>query len=629
MNLLALVALQLAALAVLLLAAAGLGALALGRRADEAAVEWLALRIALGLGLAGSLLGIAAAMGGLRRPVVLALAALAALGGARRIGAAFGGPGRPGGRAEARRAPLLALACALAPALVWGLYPPLAYDAAVYHLPYARAFAEAHRLVELPDLIFPVFPQLVETLFAGLLSATGADTPTHLVQWSAVAAAALLLYGAGRRLFSARAGLWAAALWLAHPLVHYQAASAYVDATLALFVLLALCAWERWRERPEPAWLVTAGAALGFAAATKYLGLLWIALFALLTLVAAPRGRRWRGACALLAVAVLVAGPWYLRIYRATGNPVHPFLGPLFEGGRASAIDRQLGLADGDSAGDLAGAALRRVAAVARRPAELARFAWRASFAPDAFDRQSPLAPWPLLLTPLAALFAFGDRRLLRWLSLTLAFAVLWTTTQPRFQLGGAALLALAGAGGLELLARRFAPVGHRLATPWAGATLALLLIAPGPLYALYKLAALPGPPPATPSARQDFLDRQVAGHAALRRLEEVRGERYVLYVAGAPDLTYHARGRLLGQARSPYRFGRIRALLGDAAALHRELAAMGADHFLAVGAPRARLPRDAAFTRLFTPLYEDERCALFALAPGAERAAAEAGSPP
>ncbi len=570
-------------------------------------------------------------MGGLRRPVVLGLAAIAAVLGARRVGAAFAGPGRPDTAADGRRAPLLALACALTPALVWGLYPPVAYDAAVYHLPYARAFAEAHRLVELPDLIFPVFPQLVETLFAGMMSATGADTPTHLVQWSAVAAAALLLYGAGRRLFSARAGLWAAALWLAHPLVHYQAASAYVDATLALFVLLALCAWERWRERPEPAWLATAGAALGFAAATKYLGLLWIALFVALTLVAAPRGRRWRGACALAAVAALVAGPWYLRNYQATGNPVHPFLAPLFEGGKASAIDRHLGLEDGDSAGDLAGAALRRVAAVARRPAELARFAWRASFEPGAFDRQSPLAPWPLLLTPIAALFALGDRRLLRWLALTLAFAVLWTTTQPRFQLGGATLLALAGAGGLELLARRFAPIRHRLARPWAGAALALLLIAPGPIYAVYKLASLPGPPPAAPWARQDFLDRQVAGHAALRRLEQVRGERYVLYVAGAPDLTYHARGRVLGQARSPYRFSRIRPLLRDPTALHRALRAMGADHFLVVGALRRRLPRDAAFARLFTPLYEDERCELFALAPGAESAAsrAGAGSPP
>src|SRR5262249_44797932 len=32
----------------------------------------------------------------------------------------------------------------LAPLLVLALYPPTGYDATVYHLPYARAFAETH-----------------------------------------------------------------------------------------------------------------------------------------------------------------------------------------------------------------------------------------------------------------------------------------------------------------------------------------------------------------------------------------------------------------------------------------------------------------------------------------------------
>lgn len=615
-GLLRLVALQVVALAGLLLAAAGLGATALGRRRDEEPLDWLATRLALGLGLAGTLLFVLAAAGGLRRAAVLPLAAAAAALGARRIAAVFATPPGAEGAAADPRGVLLSLAAVLGPAFVWSLYPPAAFDATVYHLPWARAFATAHRLVETPDLLFPVFPQLAETLFAGLMAATGADTTAHLVQWSAAATAALLLYATGRRLFSTRAGLWAAALWLAHPLVHYQAASGYVDATLALFALLAACAWERWRERPEPAWLAVAGAALGFAAATKYLGLLWIALFAALTLVAGPHGRRVRGALVLVALAALVAGPWYLRIYRTTGNPVYPFLAPVFGDGEASAIDRHLGLGDDASVGDVAGAALRRVAAVARRPAELARFAWTASFEPAAFDRQAPLAPWPLLLVPLAAIFALRDRRLLRWLALAGAYAVLWTTTQPRFQLAGAALFALAGAGALEYLARRAAPVGRSLAPSWTGAALALLLVAPGPLYAVHKVAKLGVAPPASDGARAAFLDRQVPGHAALRHLEAERGARYVVYVLGAPDLTYYARGRLLGQARGPHRVGRLRPLLGDAAGLHRALLATGADHFLVVGPLRDRLRRDADFARLFPARFADERSELFALAP-------------
>ena len=122
--------------------------------------------------------------------------------------------------------------------------------------------------------------------------------------------------------------------------------------------------------------------------------------------------------------------------------------------------------------------------------------------------------------------------------------------------------------------------------------------------------------PPSSDGARAAFLDRQVAGHAALRHLEADRGKRYVVYVLGAPDLTYYARGRLLGQARGPYRVGRVRPLLANAAGLHRALLEADADHFLIVGALRDRMPRNADFARRFSLRFADDRSELFALAP-------------
>jgi hypothetical protein len=57
--------------------------------------------------------------------------------------------------------------------------------------------------------------------------------------------------------------------------------------------------------------------------------------------------------------------------------------------------------------------------------------------------------------------------------------------------------------------------------------------------------------------------------------------------------------------------------LLGDPAALHRELRAMDADHLLVVhGSLAAPLRRDAAFDRLFRRLGGDGRYELFALRP-------------
>jgi 4-amino-4-deoxy-L-arabinose transferase-like glycosyltransferase len=452
--------------------------------------------------------------------------------------------------------------------------------------------------------------------------ATGADVTAHAVQLLAFAAAALLLHAAGRRFFSPAAGLWAAALWLAHPLAHYQAASAYVDLVLALFCLLAVVAWEAWREgrlagvARSGGWLALSGAAGGFAAATKYLGLLWLGVLGLVGLAAAPRGRRLAPATVVGLVALAVAGPWYVRIHHHTGNPVHPLLGSLLGGGEeGSRYDHVIGIAGEPGTGDGAAGLARGAARALARPAELPRFAWRATFDRRWFSRQSPLAPWHLVLVPLAAAFALRDRRLLRWLLLVAVYALLWTTHDPRFQLPSLALLALAGGGALHHLGERLPAIGRWLARPAAVWALAVVLALPGPAYAVYKLARHGPLPPVTPAAREAYLDREVPAYAAVRLLNERHGADYTVFVLHGQDLTYYADGRLLGHLLGPWSQDRVLPLVGDPAALHRELHTMGVDYLLAV---HARLPvpfrRDGDFRRLFEPVASEERWELLAV---------------
>lgn len=624
---------QLVALALLALAAIGAGWPLVRLLPVAGRREAVAVAAAAGLGVLGSVLFLLGLAGGLWRWVVLALAAVAAGAGAAALRAirrsADGGVGPlaiepalpPAGATAAGaaapafdprpRAAAAALAVALVPAFVWGLFPPTGFDATTYHLPFARAFVEAHRLVVVPELVFPVFPQLAEVLFAGMMLATRADVAAHVVQLLALAAGALLLDAAGRRFFSPAAGLWAAALWLAHPLAHYQAASAYVDLVLALFGLLAVVAWEAWREgraagaERSGGWLVLAGAAGGFAAATKYLGLLWLGALGLVGLAGRPWRRRLAAAAVVGLVALAVGGPWYLRIHHHTGNPVHPMLGSLLGGGDAGSLyDRALGVSDAPSAGEgvaqLAGGAVRALA----RPAELPRFAWRASFDRRGFSNQSPLAPWHLVLVPLAAAFSWHDRRLLRWLLLVAVYALLWTTHDPRFQLPSMALLALAGGGALHHLGGRLPAVGRRLGRPAAAWAVAALLALPGPAYAVYKLVRHGPLPPVTPAARQAYLDREVAGHAAIRLLNRRHGGDYTVFVLHGAYLADFAHGRLLGHHLGPWREARVLPLAGDPAALHRELRTMEVDHLLAIHA-RGTVPfrRDAEFRRLFAPV--------------------------
>lgn len=618
---------QLLVLTLLAVAAAGAGHLLTRRLPTASRREAWAVAMATGLGVLGSALFLLGLAGGLRRWVVVTLLAAAFAAGVpalrailrpadgRRAALSATAPGlRPAPRAAA-----FALAIALLPTFVWSLFPPTGFDATTYHLPYARAFVEAQRLVVVPELLFPVFPQLAESLFTAMLLVTGADVTTHLVQFLALAVVALLLDAGGRRFFSPAAGPWAAALWLAHPLAHYQAASAYVDLLLALFCLLAVHAWEAWREGGPKrgwGWLVLSGAAGGFAAATKYLGLIWLGALGLLGLAGAPRRRRLAAAAIVGLVALAVAGPWYARIAHHTGNPVHPLLGSLFDdAAEASRLDAIVGIA-GDSSAGGAAALVTGVGRALARPGELGRFAWRASFDRRWFSRQSALAPWYFVLVPLAAVFCLRDRRLLRWLLLVAVYALLWTTHDPRFQLPSMALLALAGAGALHHLGRRFPTLGERMDRPAAVWALAAALALPGPAYAVYKIARH-GPLPVTAQARQAHLDREIAGHAAIRRLNALHGDDYTVFALNGQDLTYFARGRLLGHVLGPYREDRVLPLVGDPAALHRELRAMDVDHLLVVherqGVP---LVRDRDFRRLFHPVVDGERFELFAVAP-------------
>ena len=89
------------------------------------------------------------------------------------------------------------------------LYPPTAFDATMYHLPSAIAYAQNHSLVFLPLVRFSLFPQINEMLFPLVLILSD-DVSAHLVQFLMMGLVALGLYAWGQRLFNSRVSCWAA-----------------------------------------------------------------------------------------------------------------------------------------------------------------------------------------------------------------------------------------------------------------------------------------------------------------------------------------------------------------------------------------------------------------------------------
>jgi 4-amino-4-deoxy-L-arabinose transferase-like glycosyltransferase len=617
-----LIAQQAAAGLGLTLVAAAAGRLVTLRLALRDRAEALVVATASGLGALGTSLLWLGLVGGIRRWVVLAIAAAAIV--SARLWPRGGVAGVPpdaepdagAGAAEiAPRTALLALGAALVPTFFWGLYPPTAYDATAYHLPFATAFAESHRLVEVPGLVFEIFPHLVEVLFSAMLLVTGTDIAAHLVQLLCLALIAGLLYCAGRRFYgSSRLGLWAGALWLAHPLAHYQGASGYIDVATAAFCVLALFAWEAWRDGSGRGWLVLSGAACGFAAAAKYVGLQWALLLAALTLFAAPRGRRLRGAAGLRLCAAAIAAPWYARIGMATGNPVYP----MFDDPRRDPI--ALRRVAGPESGGIAERARTVATGVGRgigRIPDLARFAWDASFARQRFNYQAPLAPWHLALVPLAALLAWRDPRLLRWFALTVVYFLLGAGRDPRFLLPIAAMMALAGAIGLERALASLPAVRSRLASTGVVWAVALLLAAPGPLYAAWKVGRIGEPPATDDERRRAYLARTIGGYEALLALERRVGGDYSLLAWSAPRLPHFVTGRWVFPGRALHRRALKLARLGRGEDVVRELRMHGADTLL-VSEPklRAALRADPRFAAGATLLYEDPIFDLYRLEP-------------
>ena len=557
-----------------------------GSLRQEFGLEELGLSIGLGLGTAGMGLFALGLLGLLTLPAVLAGFALvhahAALRGTWRETRDRVRRALAGGKIGRDFLPWIpaAAVCLLAAAL--SVYPPTGFDATAYHLPFARAFAQAHRLVVLPARRFPVFPQLGESGFSAMMLLSD-DAGAQEAELLAFLAALAALAGWARRKGGPAAGAWAAAAWAGCPAVALFAATAYVDLGFALFFVLAMLAWERWIDGTGWRWAALSGIFAGFAAGTKYHGLFVVALLGAMTIGACILRRRGIAPAGAFAGAAFAAGaPWYVRNFLLTGNPVFPFFSRVFGASPYSlAIDAVTpgGTAASDASLTFARAAREWLGA----PLRVAR-----SFSGiPGMSGQAPLSPFLILLAFGAAVAALRNASIRRIVLFAAAYAVACGGAEVRCLIPSAALIALAGAAA----AAGFA--GARAArSAVLRAAVAAILALPGAGWAAHRLGRL-GPIPVRPGERNAFLRRQFAPYPALEYLNRSRGRAYTVYAAGAENLAYFAEGKFLGDWFGPYSYGRIYGSPPfDAPTLDGNLRRIGAGYLL-VNLQRVRPPAD------------------------------------
>ena len=233
-----------------------------------------------------------------------------------------------------------ALLCAAGLVLAWAAAaaPPVKFDALVYHLALPQTYISAGRLAYVPENVYWGMPQLAEMLYTWTLALSGAPETAALLGWLAGVVTLVGVLGYTAQPFGVRSGWAAVGALLAGATLLEGLSWAYVDWFAMLFGLGVIVCLNLALEIPgevRPRLVLFAGMFAGLAFGTKYTAgvaaLAGAAVLAASPLFAGRFPDRLKALAGFLGVALLFAGPWLLRNFAATGNPLYPFVIPSGE----------------------------------------------------------------------------------------------------------------------------------------------------------------------------------------------------------------------------------------------------------------------------------------------------------
>jgi 4-amino-4-deoxy-L-arabinose transferase-like glycosyltransferase len=319
----------------------------------------------------------------------------------------------------------------IATALVYGLIAALApekeYDALWYHLQLPRVWLGAGHPVDQVEEYVSLYPLTWELVFAAG-SVLGGSAGAKLLHFLCLPLLSLLVIESTKRYVNGASAAVAVALLVTTPTLLWESGTAYIDLALALHSAAACYAVARYRETRATPWRTVAGLQFGMAAATKHLGVL-VTIIALAMLVVSGfrtkhRAAVLKSAIVMALVAATVPAAWYLRAWRASGNPVFPEMYALFG---AAPAERW------DSVAEEGLTVFKAQFGLGRSPRALLLLPWNMVVHGALF--RGSLGPIYLLLLPVP-LFAGRSARAVRWLAWgTLAYVAAWASPIGSFQL--------------------------------------------------------------------------------------------------------------------------------------------------------------------------------------------------
>ena len=230
----------------------------------------------------------------------------------------------------------------LAMAFVTSLAPPLAYDALVYHLTLPKLYLQAGKIYYVTQIMFWGMPQTGEMLYTWGMGLAGEQTAA-LLGWGFGFLTLVGLAGVLQAFVSRRVAWVAVASLLAGYTLAISLSWAYIDWLMGLWGLCFYLSLLEWRTAWGNPSLLKAGMFAAFAFSTKYTGGLLV-LIGMIVLghdvLFRPEEQRidqhhtnrlailFHYTLVFCGTAVLVALPWLIKNWIATGNPFYPLLFP-------------------------------------------------------------------------------------------------------------------------------------------------------------------------------------------------------------------------------------------------------------------------------------------------------------
>ncbi|MBX7060952.1 MAG: glycosyltransferase family 39 protein [Pyrinomonadaceae bacterium] len=228
-------------------------------------------------------------------------------------------------------------------AFIAALAPPIAKDTLLYHFALPKAFIAQHSNAFVEGNIASYLALGGEMhfvwamLLGGVYSVRAGEAAAGVIAFLFLPLLLSVVFGWARELNVSRAwSLIAVLIVAAIPTVFHSASSGYTDVALAFYATLAVYSLLRWFESRGAKHLAILAIFLGGALAIKLTTLFLIAALVLVILLKvrneASAGKLVGTAILAFVLAGVLASPWYLRTWTATGSPLFPFYLSVWKG---------------------------------------------------------------------------------------------------------------------------------------------------------------------------------------------------------------------------------------------------------------------------------------------------------